>query len=76
MSIPVAIAIFAWKAISWPWSQVRDRRSCAGGRVFDPAFREERYVSARQLNERIAADERVDDVMLSVRDGVTVARKR
>jgi predicted O-methyltransferase YrrM len=44
--------------------------------VFDPAFREERYVSARQLNERIAADERVDDVMLSVRDGVTVARKR
>jgi predicted O-methyltransferase YrrM len=47
-----------------------------GGRVFDPAFREERYVSARQLNERIAADERVDAVMLSVRDGVTVARKR
>jgi caffeoyl-CoA O-methyltransferase len=47
-----------------------------GGRVFDPAFQEERQVIMRELNQRIAADERVDAVMLSVRDGVTVARKR
>jgi caffeoyl-CoA O-methyltransferase len=47
-----------------------------GGRVFDPAFEQERYITMRELNQRIAADERVDAVMLSVRDGVTVARKR
>jgi caffeoyl-CoA O-methyltransferase len=47
-----------------------------GGRVFDPAFRDERHVTMRQLNQRIAADERVDAIMLSVRDGLTVVRKR
>jgi caffeoyl-CoA O-methyltransferase len=47
-----------------------------GGRVFDPAFHAERYVTMRELNQRIAADERADAVMLSVRDGVTVVRKR
>jgi len=47
-----------------------------GGRVLDPACQEERYVTMRELNKRIATDERVDAVMLSVRDGVTVARKR
>ena len=30
----------------------------------------------RALNERIAADERVDVAMLAIADGVTLARKR
>ncbi|MEU6465653.1 DUF2218 domain-containing protein [Streptomyces sp. NPDC046976] len=47
-----------------------------GGRVLDPAYREDRYVTMRRLNDLIAADERVDSVMLPVRDGVTVARRR
>lgn len=47
-----------------------------GGRVFDPAFQGEQHQAMRELNDRIAADERVDAVMLSVRDGVTVVRKR
>lgn len=47
-----------------------------GGEVFDPAFQEERQVAMRRVNDLIAADERVDAVMLPVRDGVTLARKR
>jgi caffeoyl-CoA O-methyltransferase len=47
-----------------------------GGRVFDPAFQDERHATMRELNQRIAADERVGAVMLSVRDGLTVVRKR
>src|SRR3954453_1080213 len=46
-----------------------------GGRVLDPGDDE----SARAmdaLNESIAADERVDCVMLGVADGITVVRKR
>jgi caffeoyl-CoA O-methyltransferase len=47
-----------------------------GGRVLDPAFEEPRHVTMRRLNAQIAADERVDAVMLPLRDGVTVVRKR
>jgi len=47
-----------------------------GGRVLDPAYREEHHLAVRGLNDRIAADDRVDAVMLPVRDGVTLARKR
>ncbi len=47
-----------------------------GGRVFDPAHQQEHHVAMRRLNELIAADERVDAVMLPVRDGVTLARRR
>ena len=47
-----------------------------GGRVLDPAFDDAQYVTMRQLNAHIAADERVDAVMLPLRDGVTVIRKR
>ena len=47
-----------------------------GGRVLDPAFTEVRHTTMRALNARIAADERVDAVMLPLRDGVTVVRKR
>ncbi|MEV7617734.1 DUF2218 domain-containing protein [Streptomyces sp. NPDC089799] len=47
-----------------------------GGRVLDPAYGEEHHVAVRRLNDMIAADERVDAVMLPVRDGVTIARRR
>ncbi|MER5517037.1 hypothetical protein [Streptomyces sp. NPDC002763] len=47
-----------------------------GGRVLDPAYQEERHLAMRRLNDLIAVDERVDSVMLPVRDGVTIARRR
>ncbi|MGW6613048.1 O-methyltransferase [Streptomyces erythrochromogenes] len=47
-----------------------------GGRVLDPAYREKHHLAMRGLNDLIAADERVDSVMLPVRDGVTIARRR
>ncbi|GAA3143761.1 class I SAM-dependent methyltransferase [Planomonospora alba] len=47
-----------------------------GGRVLDPACQEEADVAVRRVNDAIVADERVDSVMLPVRDGVTVARRR
>jgi caffeoyl-CoA O-methyltransferase len=46
------------------------------GRVADPAEQGESVVTIRRLNAAIAADERVDSSLLSVRDGVTVVRKR
>jgi caffeoyl-CoA O-methyltransferase len=47
-----------------------------GGSVLDPAFQDAQYVTMRRLNAQVAADERVDAVMLPLRDGVTVVRKR
>jgi caffeoyl-CoA O-methyltransferase len=47
-----------------------------GGRVLDPACQEEHHLAIRRLNDLIAADDRVESVMLPVRDGVTLARKR
>ena len=48
-----------------------------GGRVVDPAFEQSHQISTmRRLNEQVAADERVDAVLLPLRDGVTVIRKR
>ncbi len=47
-----------------------------GGRVVDPAFTEPQIAIMRDLNAQIAADERVDAVMLPLRDGVTVIRRR
>jgi caffeoyl-CoA O-methyltransferase len=47
-----------------------------GGRVFDEAEQGERVRAMRAVNDRAAADDRVDVVMLPVRDGVTVARRR
>jgi caffeoyl-CoA O-methyltransferase len=47
-----------------------------GGRVLDPAFQDEADAAMRQMNETVVGDERVDSVMLPVRDGVTLARKR
>ncbi|WP_310718906.1 DUF2218 domain-containing protein [Streptomyces lydicus] len=46
------------------------------GRVFDPAYQEEHHLAMRRLNDAIVGDERVEAVMLPVRDGVTLARKR
>jgi predicted O-methyltransferase YrrM len=47
-----------------------------GGRVFDDAEQGERAVAMRAVNDRVVADDRVDVVMLPLRDGVTVARRR
>jgi caffeoyl-CoA O-methyltransferase len=47
-----------------------------GGCVFDPAYTEPRHQAIRELNDFIAADDRVESVMLAVRDGATLARKR
>jgi caffeoyl-CoA O-methyltransferase len=46
------------------------------GRVVDPAAQDPDDVAIREVNDTIAADSRVDSVMLPVRDGVTVARRR
>jgi caffeoyl-CoA O-methyltransferase len=44
-----------------------------GGRVLDPGDDADRAVAG--LNDRIVTDERVDSVMLPVRDGVTLIRR-
>ncbi|MFG2488500.1 DUF2218 domain-containing protein [Streptomyces virginiae] len=47
-----------------------------GGRVLDPTYQEEHHLAMRHLNELITVDERVESVMLPVRDGLTIARRR
>jgi caffeoyl-CoA O-methyltransferase len=47
-----------------------------GGRVVDPVFQEAHVRAMRGLNEQVASDDRVEAVMLPLRDGVTVIRKR
>jgi caffeoyl-CoA O-methyltransferase len=44
------------------------------GKVLNPVESSDRGIS--ELNARVVKDERVETVMLSVRDGVTVALKR
>jgi predicted O-methyltransferase YrrM len=46
------------------------------GRVADPSNDEEATVALRAFNEHVRADERVVSVMLTVRDGVTLIRRR
>jgi caffeoyl-CoA O-methyltransferase len=46
------------------------------GRVLDDSFQDEADVVMRRMNDVVVRDERVDSVMLPVRDGVTLARKR
>ena len=46
------------------------------GRVADPADDDENTQIIRALNEKIAADERVDHVLLPLGDGLTLARRR
>ena len=46
------------------------------GRVLDPGDEEETTRVIRELNDRIAADERAIAVQLTVRDGVTLIRRK
>jgi caffeoyl-CoA O-methyltransferase len=46
------------------------------GRVLDPSYDDASSVALRELNDRIVADDRVDAVLLAIRDGVMVARRR
>lgn len=47
-----------------------------GGRVVDPAAQDEADIAIRQINDTVTRDERVESVMLPLRDGVTLVRKR
>jgi len=47
-----------------------------GGRVADEAAEDDSVVAVRALNEKIAADERVDMTLLPVSDGLTLALVR
>ena len=47
-----------------------------GGRVLDGAARDADTVGMRTFNDRVAADERVEAVMLTVRDGISLIRVR
>jgi caffeoyl-CoA O-methyltransferase len=46
------------------------------GRVLDPEDREAETQGIRALNERLATDQRVVAVQLTVRDGITLVRRR
>jgi caffeoyl-CoA O-methyltransferase len=46
------------------------------GRVVDPAADDEQTVAIREFNDLVAADDRVDCVMLPISDGLTLLRKR
>jgi caffeoyl-CoA O-methyltransferase len=47
-----------------------------GGWVLDPATKHASVQAVRETNDMVAGDDRVDAVMLPMRDGVTIARKR
>lgn len=47
-----------------------------GGSIADPSNQSPDTVALRRLNDRIAADSRVQAVMLSISDGLTLVRKR
>jgi caffeoyl-CoA O-methyltransferase len=46
------------------------------GRPLDPSDRSESTTSIRELNDFITADPRVECVLLPIRDGVMLIRKR
>jgi caffeoyl-CoA O-methyltransferase len=46
------------------------------GEVVEPDAADPRVASIRRLNQKIAADERVDRVVLPVGDGMTLVRRR
>ena len=46
------------------------------GRVADPAAQDEMTVAIRRFNDKVAADPRVDCVMVPISDGLTLLRKR
>ena len=45
------------------------------GKVLDPTAHDDDTVALRTLNDRIVADDRVEVVMLSVGDGLTLVRR-
>jgi caffeoyl-CoA O-methyltransferase len=47
-----------------------------GGRVIDESDQSEQTLVIRRLNHKIATDERVDQVLLPIGDGLTLARVR
>jgi len=47
-----------------------------GGRIIDPSNTEPRTDIVRKLNAKIAADDRVDRVLIPVGDGMTLIRRR
>ena len=46
------------------------------GNVVDPADQSENTVAIRAVNDHVAADDRVEAVVLPIADGLTIARKR
>jgi predicted O-methyltransferase YrrM len=46
------------------------------GKVIDESAQDRETVLLRQYNERIQADERVENILLPIRDGIMVARKK
>ena len=47
-----------------------------GGSVIDPDANDENTQAIQAFNDFVAADDRVDVVMLPLADGLTLARKR
>jgi caffeoyl-CoA O-methyltransferase len=47
-----------------------------GGSVVDPDVRDEDTEAIRRFNDQVAADQRVESVMLPIADGLTLLRKR
>jgi caffeoyl-CoA O-methyltransferase len=47
-----------------------------GGAITDPAADDESTVAMRAFNDTVAADERVEGVLLTLGDGLTILRKR
>jgi caffeoyl-CoA O-methyltransferase len=47
-----------------------------GGAVLDPAADDESTTAIRAFNDMVAADDRVESVILPLGDGLTIARKR
>ncbi|HET8975295.1 MAG TPA: class I SAM-dependent methyltransferase [Solirubrobacterales bacterium] len=47
-----------------------------GGRILDPPEGDEGAAAVAELNDRLAADDRIEVAMLGMADGITIARKR
>ncbi len=46
------------------------------GRVVDPGADDDNTVAIRAFNDKVAADDRVESVMLPISDGLTLLRKK